>query len=417
MLKHVARSINLAISWKLTQRYIMRHKPVVIGVVGSVGKTGTKRVIAHVLSSKKRVAWQDGNYNDLVSVPLIFFGLDMPPLYNPIAWYRTYLTMWRKIKQPGPEVVVLELGTDGPGQIAAFSRYLSLDIAVVTAISHEHMQSFETLQDVAREELAVLDFAQKVYIAEQVESFIPNRPDDLVVYGSSKDSDSWFAVEGARLKIHSSRGVVSCKPQLQGVHLFSALVAASEIGLELGLTTQQIATAIESLSSMPGRMNILSGKDGSVLIDDTYNASPDAVMKALDYLYGLPQKRKIAVLGNMNEMGKHSHELHSLVARYCDSTKLAEVITIGKDANAVLAPAARERGCKVTQFDSPYAIGNYLASKDLRATAILFKGSQNGVFLEEAVKLTLQNQSDANNLVRQTEYWQKRKRSQFSDAS
>lgn len=416
MIKRLARSVILGISWKLTRQYIQRHKPITIGVVGSIGKTGTKRAIAHVLSGSKRVAWQDGNYNDIVSVPLIFFGLEMPSLYNPFAWFKTHLVMLRKMNQTAPDVVVIELGTVGPGQIAVFSKYLSLDIAVVTAISHEHMQNFESLNDVAREELAVLDFAQKVYIAEQVENFIPNRPDDMVVYGADSSSDSWFAVEGSRLKIHSSKGVVSCKPQLKGEHLYNALVVAAEIGLEHGMTTQDVVAAIESLSSMPGRMNILAGKDGSVLIDDTYNSSPDAVTKALDYLYGMPQKRKIAVLGNMNEMGKHSHELHAMVARHCDPAKLIEVITIGKDANAVLAPSARERGCKVTQFDSPYAIGKYLADKDLRTTVILFKGSQNGVFLEEAVKSVLNNSADAKKLVRQSGYWQKRKKSQFTDA-
>lgn len=414
MFKKIARRIILTISWSLARAYVRRTKPVIIGVVGSVGKTGTKRAIASILATKKRVAWQDGNYNDLVTVPLVFFGLHQPSLFNPFAWAAAHAQMIKALLSgTGPEVVVLELGTDTPGDIAEFGKYLQLDIAVVTAISHEHMEFFGTLAAVAEEELAVIDYSQKVYVADQAMTFIPNRPDNLYTYGDSKDDDVWFSSQGESLKLRTSAGTTSVKPQLKGQHQYAALCIAAEIAAQLQLTPEQIATAAETLGSMPGRMNVLAGKDGAVLIDDTYNSSPTAVVKALDYLYSLPQRRKIAVLGNMNEMGKHSLELHREVAKACDPQKLELVITIGPDANNVLAPAARELGCKVEQFDSPYAIGEYLAQQKLAGTAILFKGSQNKVYLEEAVKLVLADPDDQKQLVRQSSTWLKTKAKQF----
>lgn len=416
ILKKTARSIIVAISWRIARRYIARNDVTLVGVVGSVGKTGTKRAIAHVLSAHKRVAWQEGNYNDLVSVPLVVFGLSMPSLFNPFAWLMVFLRMVTATSKNAPDVAVLELGTDGPGQIAAFGRYLQLDYAVITAISHEHMEYFGSLQNVAEEELSVIDFASKLYVAQPAVTFITNPPMNMSTYGNTKENDVWYDLAGKKLKIHTSTEVVSVEPQLSGEHQFAALAIAAEIATQLEVPTQKITTAIASLQSMPGRMNVLAGKDGSVLIDDTYNSSPDAVTKALDFLYALPQKHKIAVLGNMNEMGGHSLELHRLVARSCDPKQLKLLVTIGKDANAVLAPEARERGCTVQQFDSPYAIGKFLQAQDLKDTAILFKGSQNGVFLEEAVKLLLVNEADAQRLVRQSNYWLKRKRKQFKDA-
>ncbi len=415
IIKKIARSVVVAISWRITRRYISRNNIALVGVVGSVGKTGTKRAIAHVLSSHKRVAWQEGNYNDLVSVPLVVFGLSMPSLFNPFAWILIFLKMVSATSKNAPDVAVLELGTDGPGQITAFGRYLQLDYAVVTAISHEHMEFFGSLQNVAEEELSVIDFASKLYVAQPALTFIPNPPMNLSSYGNSKESDIWYESASNKLKIHTSTETITTVPQLSGEHQFAALAIAAEIATQLSVPSEKITAAIASLQSMPGRMNVLTGKDSSVVIDDTYNSSPDAVIKALEYLYGLPQKHKIAVLGNMNEMGGHSLELHRLIARSCDPKQLKLLITIGKDANAVLAPEARERGCMVQQFDSPYAIGKFLQAQDLKDTAILFKGSQNGVFLEEAVKLLLED-NDTQRLVRQSNYWIKRKRKQFKDA-
>lgn len=409
-LKKLARGIILRISWGLANSYIKKHKPVVIGVVGSVGKTGTKRAIAHVLSAQKKVAWQDGNYNDLVTVPLVFFGQEEPSLYNPFAWLATHFRMFGMLSNPGADVVVLELGTDGIGQIQAFGKFVKLDIAVVTAISHEHMENFENIEAVAKEELAVMDFADKVFVEEDVVQYLSDTQRAHVkTYGSSNINDYWFQTQDDLVKLHTSKGVVSAHPKLHGQHQMSALIIASEIATQLNLKAENIAESVESLQSMPGRMNVLSGKQGSVIIDDTYNSSPSAVVEALDYLYEQPTTKKIAVLGNMNEMGSHSPDLHRQVADKCDPEKLDMVITIGQDANKYLAPAAEDKGCLVQQFDSPYKIGEFLASQDLSNTTILFKGSQNGVYLEEAVKLVLADNSDAKYLVRQSDYWLKRK--------
>ncbi|MCB9821904.1 hypothetical protein H6801_00815 [Candidatus Nomurabacteria bacterium] len=161
-------------------------------------------------------------------------------------------------------------------------------------------------------------------------------------------------------------------------------------------------------------MQPLSGLKGSLLIDDTYNASPKAVETALKTLYEIPAKNKIAILGQMNELGKHSKALHQEIGRSCDPKQLKLVVTIGKDANKYLASEAERRGCKVVRCPSPYHASDVVRPLLRKDTVVLAKGSQNGVFAEEAIKELLYNPEDVNKLVRQSNSWLKIKESQFS---
>lgn len=169
---------------------------------------------------------------------------------------------------------------------------------------------------------------------------------------------------------------------------------------------------------MPGRMQLLVGKNGLTIIDDTYNnVSQVPLMAALDVLYSSHAVSRIAVLGNMNELGRFSRDAHLQVGEYCDPKKL-DLVTIGPDANKYLASAAEQAGCVVERFDSPYDIGEYLQPPKLKkGTTLLIKGSQNRVFLEEAIKPLLADPSDRTHLVRQSKAWITKKEKQFGDAS
>lgn len=152
-----------------------------------------------------------------------------------------------------------------------------------------------------------------------------------------------------------------------------------------------------------------------MIIDDTYNSSPEAVKAGLGMLYQLESPQKIAVLGNMNELGSISETAHKEVGDLCDPKQLSLIITIGQDANNFLATSAEANGCTVKKFEDPYSIGEFLQTK-IEPNAIIFaKGSQNGVFLEEAIKKVLADPEDANKLVRQSDYWLKIKSKQFKN--
>jgi UDP-N-acetylmuramoyl-tripeptide--D-alanyl-D-alanine ligase len=162
-------------------------------------------------------------------------------------------------------------------------------------------------------------------------------------------------------------------------------------------------------------MQILKGIKNSIIVDDTYNSSPIAVEAALKTIYGINANQRIAVLGMMNELGDYSKEAHERVGNFCNPQKLELVVTIGKDANQYLARCAEEKGCKVIKTDSPYEAARIVKENLKERAIILVKGSQNGVFSEETVKVLLANKKDVKNLVRQNDFWLKKKRAQFSD--
>jgi UDP-N-acetylmuramoyl-tripeptide--D-alanyl-D-alanine ligase len=365
----------------------------IIGVVGSIGKTSTKLAIAKVLASEKRVRWQEGNYNDIVSVPLVFFGREMPQVWNVCAW------LWMIIKNEFQirfreylfDIVVVELGTDAPGQIAEFRKYLHLDVAVLTAIAPEHMEFFKNIEAEADEEWSVIYFSDLVFVNRDLCKILPSDFDhnQISFYGGEKDQQYEYNAF-SKAQIYSA----------------NAAIAVADF---FKIPQEKIKMAVGEIQSFAGRMQKLRGIKNSIIIDDTYNASPEAMKMALDTLYNFEAPQRIAILGMMNELGNISEEEHKKIGKNCDPMHLDLVVTLGKDANLFLAPVARERGCEVYEAkDSPDA-GNFVKEKIRDGAVILAKGSQNGVFAEEALKPILANKADFTKLVRQDKNWMKKK--------
>jgi UDP-N-acetylmuramyl pentapeptide synthase len=207
---------------------------------------------------------------------------------------------------------------------------------------------------------------------------------------------------------------ITVKPQVLGDHAELALLAAAAVAVQLGLLPEQIRTGLNEVVSVPGRMQRLEGKNEVVIIDDTYNASPEAVYAALKTLRQMSKSRRIALLGQMNELGDYSERSHRRVGE--QSADLDLLLTLGKDANTILGPAAVKAGLDESKwhaFSSPYEAGEWLAKAAKKGDTILFKGSQNGVFSEEAIKPLLANSDDETKLVRQNSAWLAKKRAQF----
>jgi UDP-N-acetylmuramyl pentapeptide synthase len=391
----------------------------VIAVAGSVGKTSTKLAIAHTLARTKRVIYQEGNYNDRLTVPLVLFGHKLPGLFNLPAWIRILAANKRILKQDYPyDVAVLELGTDGPGQMKDFA-YLRPDLTVVTAITPEHMEFFKTLDAVASEELTVLDYSRQTLVNadDTLAQYVMDRR--VQTYGKAKGTDwhiaSWDSkgLGGVNIKLeHGDDKYDFASPLLglQGAKITGATAAAC---LLTGLEAADVQSGLAGLPPTPGRMQILPGLQGSTIIDDTYNASPVAVMAGLDVLADAPAEKRIAILGSMNELGDYSKKAHEEVGNYCDAAKVDLVVTIGKMARDMLAPVAAQKGCVVESFLSPYEAGRYVKEQLKDGTVVLGEGSQNGVFAEEALKQLLADPADAVKFVRQSPSWLAVKKRQF----
>ncbi|OHA98145.1 MAG: hypothetical protein A3E02_01870 [Candidatus Zambryskibacteria bacterium RIFCSPHIGHO2_12_FULL_38_34] len=421
-MKSILKNILVRIMGNQVRRLRKRNTFKIVGVVGSIGKTSTKLAIVKILESEKRVRYQEGNYNDIISVPLIFFGRKIPKLWNIFSWSKIILQNEAQIYSKYPfDVVVVELGTDAPGQINKFRSYLHLDIAVITAIVPEHMEFFESIEKVAEEEWSVSFFSDVVFANKDLCTILPSNLNHKKIIFYGKEYGSAYKIENvSKMKdylsfdiLYEGKKILSTSyPALSEVQLYS-ICAAVAIALTLQISDKKTKESISKISSFSGRMQKLKGIKDSIIIDDTYNASPSAVKMALDALYAYTATQRIAILGMMNELGSLSEEEHKKVGKYCNPKFLDLVVTVGKDANDFISPVAKENGCEVYKAKNSVDAGLFVAEKVKQGAVILAKGSQFGVFTEEALKPLLSDKSDFSKLVRQDEYWMKKKQLTF----
>jgi UDP-N-acetylmuramoyl-tripeptide--D-alanyl-D-alanine ligase len=413
---------------KYTKQYLETHSNIKLVVVtGSVGKTSTKVAIATVLSEKFKVRVHEGNHNSELSTPLAILGIEYPSnIRSLLQWLRVFRQAKKRIKNPDEtEVIVQELGADRIGQIPAFGKYLKPDIAVVTAVSPEHMEYFISMENVAREELEAANFSKSALINrddidDEYAKYLTNS--NINTYGTSSIAEYHFDSQGYNVDTGNNclffapewENPESVQIKVLGEHTLRPAVAAGAVAIKLGLTPRQVVSGLSKVHTLPGRMNILRGVESTTIIDDTYNSSPLAAESSLKELYKLSVPQRIAVLGDMNELGLTSQVEHEALGKLCDPNSLAWVVTVGDQAKKYLAPAAKAKGCQVKSFQNALQAGAFVHSVLESGSAILFKGSQGGIYLEEAVKVILHSTDDEVNLVRQSPEWLKRKQDFFA---
>ncbi|MGB4762196.1 MAG: UDP-N-acetylmuramoyl-tripeptide--D-alanyl-D-alanine ligase [Candidatus Saccharimonas sp.] len=415
---------------KYVRRYFTKHPEVkLIAVVGSVGKTSTKRALADILSQRYRVRMHEGNHNTEFSVPLAILGINYPAkVHSPLAWLAVFRAAALRVKSPADvDVVVQELGTDKPGDIQAFGGYLVPDLAFVTAVTPEHMEFFGNIDAVAQEELSISQYARFTLInRDDVEArfaAFENSP-NFSTYGTTNAAEyhleqRGFTIEsGYRAAVYAPEfpQIFEVIARVYGEHSLRPVVGAIAGAAKMGLTPTEIANGVALIKPVPGRMNLLRGIDGTTIIDDTYNSSPAAASSALQTLYSLgvddvPQR--IAVFGDMRELGTSSQVEHEKLGALCDPNMLAWVVTVGPESEKYLAPMARQRGCQVHVAANAIAAGEFVRSVTEEGAMILVKGSQNTIYLEECVKILCDMTEDAE-LVRQSESWMRIKNDYFS---
>lgn len=409
------------------KRYFKRHPEVKLVVVtGSVGKTSTKTAIATVLSEQFRVRLHEGNHNTQMSVPLAILGIKYPEsIRNLRQWLAVFEAARARIKQPTDvDVIVQELGTDRIGEIPHFGLYLKPDIAVVSAVSPEHMEFFNDIDTVAKEELSVVNYSKQAIINRddidgEFAKYITNP--NIDTYGTSSIAEYNFisnnySIEGGHDGVFVAPELdkpIKAKIMTLGEHTLRPAVVAGAVGIKLGMDINKIVEGLAKVHPIPGRMNVLKGVNNTIIIDDSYNSSPLAVASALRTLYQLSAPQKIAVLGDMNELGAVSDVEHETLGKMCDPSQLNWVVTVGTQAEKFVAPAAKMRGCQVKVCKNALEAGSFVHSILESGSIILFKGSQGGVYLEEAIKIILHSTEEEDNLVRQSDEWLKTKKDFF----
>jgi UDP-N-acetylmuramoyl-tripeptide--D-alanyl-D-alanine ligase len=420
----MANLVKKIILWKLrtlTALYLRIKKIEIVAITGSAGKTTAKVTIGQIIPASSIYVPAEA-YNTEYGVPLAMFREKIPA--NPkslCGWIVILSRMFIKLFLRRPfSRIVLEYGADKPGDIAYLTSFARPHIALVTTILPVHLEGFKDIDSVTIEKtklvtgLGVEDFAilnaddNRVLAMSQktrAKVITFGKDDADILYSSLKYNEVGMSFDITWKDNKYEVNIPVVAPQLLPSYL-----GALAVGIILGEDPEQLIKKLSHIEAEHGRMNVLKGTFGSIIIDDSYNSNPESAKAALDVLSKYTG-HKIAVLGSMNELGKYSIRGHEEVAEAA-ATAADEVIVIGEIAGKYLYPVAQKLLNKeaVKKFTNSSDAGKYLKGKVKSEDVILFKGSQNGVFVEEAIKYVLAVPEKASELlVRQGPMWQKKK--------
>ena len=433
-MKHLLQ-YTLAFFAKLTLR---RYRPMVVGITGSVGKTSTKEAIFAVLRAKHRVRRSEKNYNTEIGVPLTILGI---PHYgrSVFRWFSALIRVAFRVLfrvHEYPEILVLEMGADRPGDIAYLTRLAPPFVGVITAIGEipVHVEFFAGPREVAREKAKLIE-------ALRPDGYAVLNCDDATVaelahrtaarvfsYGFSRDAGveiKNYRLEGGAAAqergrpagihfqlIHGRRLAGLRLSNAFGMQQAYAAAAAACVGIIFNMSLQEVVEALRGYEPPPGRLKLLRGNRSTMILDDTYNASPASTRAALAVLAEFPAKRRIAVLGDMLELGTYTEAAHRSigeeVARCADLFfAVGERMKFAMD-EATAAGLGRPRRLtsdRVFWFPSSHEVGRKLESILQPGDVILVKGSQS-MRMEKVVLEIMQEPERASELlVRQEEGW------------
>ncbi len=413
--------INI-LTWE-ARTVLRRHKPKVVAITGSLGKTGTKDAVAAALGAKYTVRKSPKSFNSEFGLPLTILGL--PNAWNnPVKWIANILRGFgiALFGRRYEEVLVLEVGADKPGDIASVASWLKAEIVIITAIPEVpvHVEFYPTVEAVLQEKAQLIKVLKEGgVLITGTDEFVSTLENPIgETLRATYDTAEVMYESGAPAGMHFALGEYSLNMsdvlgEHQGLAPAFALATADKMGVDIPDALQ----ALESMQVTPGRMRLLAGKNGSTIIDDSYNSSPTALKAALEALGELEvqkdsKAKKIAILGDMRELGEHSAAEHRR-AGFQAAHIVDELYTIGEDAEklaeAAISEGLSESAVHIYDTDKATDIGKELASKLNQGDVVLVKSSQGQLRLERAVKELMQESSKASELlVRQEPEWLRR---------
>ncbi|MEK7608349.1 MAG: UDP-N-acetylmuramoyl-tripeptide--D-alanyl-D-alanine ligase [Patescibacteria group bacterium] len=399
-----------ALKWKLkklAQWTIVRYRPGIVGITGSVGKTSTKRAVAAVLGSEREVRASGGNFSNELGLPLTILG-SWDRVGGIFFWVRVFLaTIFRLIvKSHYPEILVLEYGVDRPGDMKYLLEIARPNVSVITAVGEVpvHVEFFNGPEEVAREKGRIIECLPTAGYAilnadDKVAAGLrPRTRAQIMTYGTGKDA----AVRVSNIENKSENGLpigVSFKIEYGGsfvpVRLDGvfgkaqgyAAGAATCVGLIFGLNLVKISEALNAhYLPAPHRMELVPGVKYTHIIDDSYNASPLSMRAALETVKEIPAKRKIGVLGDMLEIGRYAMEEHEKIGALAASV-LDQLVCVGPRAKFI-AEGARKAGFprkNIQMFDVVEDARSPVQSLIKKGDLILVKASRE-IHLDEVIE-------------------------------
>ncbi len=342
----------------------------VVGITGSVGKTSTKEMIASVLSQKYNVLKTAGNFNNEIGVPLTIFNI-----------------------REEHEVAVLEMGINHFGEMHRLTKMAQPDICVITNIGYCHLEYLNDRDGVLKAKTEMFDFMQP-----DAKIILNGDDDKLITIGEVKGSVPQFfglstkhagfatdihskSLKGIECTLHLGDNLIDVLIPIPGEHMVYNALCGALVGQELGLTPAEIKAGIEALVPVAGRSNMIE-TESLFIIDDCYNANPVSTKASLDVLK-MADSRKVAILGDMFELGENENQLHAAVGEHAAKIGIDLLICIGGlSENTKNGALAADPACSAHHFATKadfLAVADTLIQKD---DTILVKASHSMAFPE-----------------------------------
>ncbi len=406
---------------------LRRAKPKIVAVTGNVGKTSTKDAIYHVLKGKVKARKSEKSYNSEIGVPLSVLGLENA-WSNPWLWIKNIIDGFFIALFPGkyPEVLILEMGVDRPGDMKSLTCWLRPDVVVLTRLPDVpvHVEYFASPEAVVAEKLILVDALKKdgVLVYNLDDEKIRQAAGEIrhrsVSYGRYSNAEFKVSEDDVVYENGLPKGLMFkiTTPKSEGDFILDGVVgtshlytfaAAAAVGDLFDIEVKDVAYMLRDFMSPPGRMRLMAGVKETMIIDDTYNSSPVAVERALSSLLEIRGfARKVAILGDMLELGRFSIEEHKIAGR--QAAECADIlITIGVRARGI-AEGALEGGMNekdILQYETSEGAAKELDSLIKPGDLILVKGSQ-GRRMERIVEEIMKEPDNAPKLlVRQSQAW------------
>ncbi len=358
---------------------VKQSKPKVIAITGSVGKTTTRNAVTEVMQTAGKVVSSVGNLNTLLGLSLTLINSEID----------------------SDTCLVLEMGASQRGDLAEICHYYTPDISIITNVRGVHLEMLGSIQGVQQEKSEIVKALGPSGIAclnaddEFTRAMVADCQGDYIFYGKSADA-------------HIQPHTITAAVPLLGDHVIYILMSAYAAGIAVGIDPESINHALSRLKPEKGRLNQLPARAGALLIDDSYNASPDAVMAALDVLTKQPARRRVVFLGDMLELGDKEEEAHLSVLRI--AVNVADhIVGCGSRVENAVQKLRSEADVNIECFPESMTLARELFDGKVytprQGDVILVKGSQ-GVRMERVSRALLSEEiSPASVLPRQTQAW------------
>ncbi|MEI8337892.1 MAG: UDP-N-acetylmuramoyl-tripeptide--D-alanyl-D-alanine ligase [bacterium] len=430
-MKNTLKKITIWILTIEAKLALKRYKPNIIAVTGSVGKTSTKDAIFTAISPFFHVRKSSKSYNGDIGIPLTILGLENP-WNNYFKWIQNIFRGALVLLKRGnyPEYLVLEIGADRPGEIKRLMKWIHPDISVVTRVGEVpvHVEFYKSVSDVVKEKGEIIkglkpdgfsilnaddgDVRDMRHLtnAKTITFGIKNKADISVTYPTiTYDDAGHITGVSAKIDVLGNSFPVVIKGSL-GVQQIYPVAASFALASAKNLNLLEVANSFLHHNVPQGRVKILKGINDSTIIDDTYNSSPAAVEEGLNILKDVQTKgKKIAILGDMLELGKHSSDEHRRVGEIAG--KVADiVIGVGIRAREI-ANAAQVAGVSkenVYFIEDAKQAGETASRLIGKHDIVYVKGSQ-GMRMERTVEQIMEEKDKKSELlVRQEKDWLER---------